>query len=66
VQKPIAIAPVDSADQSLRALDSADTPKPAHLPPKTAGDLVHQERANQLHHELQEHGQHSLIMALTE
>jgi len=66
VQKPVAIAPVDSADQGLRAPDSADTPKLAHLHAKTAGELVHQERANQLHHELQEYGQHSLIMALTE
>ena len=66
VQKPIAIAPVDSPDQSLRAPNSADTPKLAHLPAKTAGELIHQESANQLHHELQEHGQHGLIMALSE
>jgi len=66
VKKPIAIAAVDSANQDLRAPDSADTPKLPHLPAKTAGELIHQERANQLHHELQEHGQHGLIMALTE
>jgi hypothetical protein len=59
VKEPVPIAAVHSQDQHPRTTYSADTPKLAHLPTKPAGELIHQERANQLHNELEEHSQHA-------
>jgi len=59
VKKPIAVSAVNLPKKNSDTAEIADTAKPSHPATDLAGELIDQERANQLHYELKKQSQHT-------